>query len=179
MYLPQLDLIVMEVPKTGTRTLVKAAKLADRTIECYGHRQHSYIIDWIDKRYRKVPQTRTIAVYRDPVERFLSGLNFLNKKTTAYDPDMAMANIRGHYSKIETVFKPQSYYLDTSFVVDLYGMTQHQEIIKMIGVEEHIHENKSKPLYSMDDLKPYIPDIQDFYEQDYQLPYLKHINVMF
>jgi hypothetical protein len=175
MYLPQRHLIVLETPKCGSRTLVQAAKNQYGSVLCPGHKSLSYTLDWLDRKNKAV-KVNISGVYRDPVERFLSSLNYTANRDPKCGIDHAVMELQKEDHRRDTVYRSQSYYWDfknitykyeTPFIVDI---SRVEELLKHMGYEgPELFCNRSNKLYGYQDIKNLVSLIEKTYSRDYDL----------
>jgi len=77
MYNPKTQQIVLEIPKNGSRSLVKAAQTAHgkKCIQQPGHHTAQTLLEWLEQNYPNLGYpVDLVAVLRNPYERFISQL---------------------------------------------------------------------------------------------------------
>lgn len=149
MYIPATGQIIVEIPKTATRTLKEIALRVHGNIEATGHRRASQLVAWCDLTGRH--WTEILAVWRDPLDKFTSAMNHVygdNDKVTLRD-----ALNRIERGANQTAFKPAGWYLDRSDI-QLFPFHDLSRIAARIGWRGEIENNFASPKrWTTDDLK--------------------------
>lgn len=116
-YIPHLNTIVLEIPKSGSSTLVKAAS----TLGTITHRGHLRASAY------GIPDAKIIAVVRDPVDRLISGLNYY------YDPQPIDDMLRNalKYRIGQVAFRPQKWFMDIP--CEIYPIDRMADALASIG----------------------------------------------
>lgn len=183
MYVPQVNTIFVEIPKTATRTVVHSAQDEYGVVSCPGHKPLSYVINWIDQRTPKVlTDLKVCAIYREPFERFLSAINYCSGKDPRFNIDKAVVALEKPDGRRDTVFNSQSYYMDfdnvyeryprIDFDLKVFQMGQVDEACQYLGYTgEPLYSNKSKGTYTLDDIKNLRPLVEKVFRADYDLWY--------
>lgn len=174
MYLKNLNLLIIDIPKNASKTLRKAAKLAGNDVELEGHltyKQSMYHIRYINP--------VIVAVIRHPKERLVSAFNFIyNEK---YDPCKfvdEVFNLLGN-NAISTLgraakhaFNPQYHYLDGANKVILYPFSDIDKLCRGIGFLGDIpRENPSPKIITSEMIFEHrgAPKVLENYSHDFYL----------
>ena len=161
---------MLEVPKCGSRTLVKVGKSLYGENYLAGHLSLRKILSRIDQENRARPVnwevTRVIRIFRHPIDRFVSGLNYecQNKRFSIdYLIDRALDG------KSETIYAPQNTWCQEGHpLVETYPIHRMSYLFKDLGYSGLLWENKSQKQFSIEDVKSHkrYDDIQLKYEHD-------------
>lgn len=116
-YIPHLNTILLQIPKSGSSSLVKAASMLGPMTHIGHLRASAY----------GIPASRIIAVVRDPVSRLVSALNYY------YTPQPVDDMLR-HVLKYrigQVAFKPQEWFMDIP--CDVYPIERMSDALASIG----------------------------------------------
>jgi hypothetical protein len=129
-YIPHLNTILLQIPKSGSSSLVKAAS----TLGPMTHLGHI--------RASAYPMTasRIIAVVRDPIDRLVSAINYYYP---AGDVDSVCRHIL-RYRTEQAAFKPQEWFMDMPGI-EVYPIERISDALASIGYVDPVpRENASK-----------------------------------
>ena len=176
MYFPKSRTIILEVPKCGSRTLVKVGKELWGENYLAGHLALKKILSRIQEENRLRPINwqvdRAIRIFRDPIDRFVSGLNY-----EAQDKGYTLDYLVNHQfdGKSGTIYAPQhSWCPEENLPVPVVTFPIHrlQEALKEMGYHNGFPwENKSKQVFTRQDVEnhPRYDEICKKYEYDFEL----------
>ena len=174
MFFPKQRLLILEVPKCGSRTLVKAGKKQFGHNEFAGHlsivdverkindkKKFNHTLDWEIE--------RVVRIVRDPLDRVVSALNYACKDTFSLDyliDQMLLGNPRALNST-------QVHWCDSDkYPVHTFKMEDIEDALKWMGCEKVDYwENKSKPVINKRDVVHHnrYKEILERYEPDFEL----------
>lgn len=165
-YVPATNTIVLEVAKSGSRSLVKSTIDRWRHVTARGHHTIGQTIEMTGAENPTV-----IAVVRDPAERFISALNFhFNVRENTLDS--AMKLVRKNEVHYIPVFEKQSHFFKASQPHDLKLFPLHRisEAFDLIG-GEHFHENKKRYQWPREQVEahPLFQWMMEHYTEDFDL----------
>ena len=128
-YIPHLNTIVLEIPKSGSSSLVKAAS----TLGPITHRGH------LQASAYGIHDARIIAVTRDPVDRLISALNYY------YDPQPVDDVLRHalRYRVGQVAFRPQEWFMDVDGI-DVYPLERIADALASIGYVGEVPRENAK-----------------------------------
>lgn len=161
MYIRQTQTCVLQIPKCGTHTLKRAM------CEVYGKTTHGGHVKLSTMIRNNRDAKEAVAIIRDPLERFVSSLNYdLGDTNTPLEQAMKMA----FRTPRKAVYTTQQSYLDVDFPVVLFPFERIGDALQYLGYEgEPIHANKGNGKWSLHDLEPWLPQIEAFISEDYPL----------
>ena len=134
-YLPSQDTVILQIAKSGSSSLVKAASTLGELTHL-GHLPAS----------SHPVASRCIAVVRDPVGRLISALNYY------YRPQPVDDALRHalKYRMGQSAFKPQSWYMDVNGI-EVYSIDRIQDALSSIGYTGYApRENASQKWLTLD-----------------------------
>jgi len=128
-YIPHLNTIVLEIPKSGSSTLVKAAS----TLGPITHRGH------LQASAYGIQGARIIAVVRDPVDRLISALNYY------YDPQPVDDVLRHalRYRVGQVAFKSQEWFMDVDGI-EVYPLNSIGDALASVGYVGEVPRENAK-----------------------------------
>lgn len=136
-YIPHLNTIVLEIPKSGSTSLAKAASTLGQTSR-HGHLRASEY---------GIHSSRIIAVTRDPVDRLVSAINYYYQPS---DIDTTCRHIMRHRMH-QAAFKPQSWFMDMPDI-EVYPLDRISDALDSIGyVGDAPRENTSDKWLTKDE----------------------------
>lgn len=136
-YIPHLDTILLQIPKSGSSSLVKAASTLGPMTHIGHFRASAY----------PMTASRIIAIVRDPVDRLVSAINYYYPTG---DIDAVCRHIM-RYRMEQVAFKPQEWFMDLP-CIEVYQLERIGEALASIGYVGDIpRENQSKKWLSKDD----------------------------
>lgn len=129
-YIPHLNTIILEIPKSGSTSLAKAAS----TLGPVTHNGHLRASAY------PVSADRIIAVVRDPIDRMVSAVNY-------YYPEQPMDDAMRHVLKYrmgQVAFRAQEWFMDAPGI-EIYSLQEIDLALSSIGYTGHVpRENPSK-----------------------------------
>lgn len=117
-YLASQNTVILQVPKSGSSSLIHAAATLGELTDV-GHHPASYYT---------ANDARIIAVVRDPIDRLVSAINYYYPRGPL---DGVMRHIKG-FRYHQAAFKPQSWFIDTPNV-DVYQLSDIGDALASIG----------------------------------------------
>jgi len=171
MFIPEKNIYLLEIPKCGSRILVKAADLTYKNNTYRGHKDRNTGLVHLDKLGLINRDTVVVAVIRNPIDRFLSGLNYLCNRDPRYTLDKALVDLTVTGHRQQMVFRTQSSFLTPhdfkGITTRLCHFSQLQEVCRLLGYTgEPLHENKSPKKYTLLDIRHYIDHLNEHYQDD-------------
>jgi len=172
MLIHKSDTFIVEIPKTGTKTVRRIVDQISNGSSLHGHFSISEAI----RKNEGNGFSEIIAVIRNPEERLLSAVNFCMKLKNidagtllkgALNGYAKQNNMAEHYS-----FKPQYKFLDTPDKVTIFRFEELNRLATYLGFSKPLpHVNKSEALISNSDLKKFSAyrDVMALYEKDLEL----------
>lgn len=170
MILPDRKLIVLEIPKTGSRSVVWALKRNNKNIFYGGHAKLSKLLQRIEENKDNPWEYKAIGVVREPLERLVSGLNYESTKGSKFVLQQRLQRILD--GKQDPVYSRQSDFVDVpDFPVDLYPLYQIDKVLSIVGYDSPVHENKSVKRFTQQDIIdcPLYEDLMNYYQPDFDL----------
>lgn len=164
MYLPEINTVVLEIPKCGSRTLWYSLKRMYTTSD-EGHKLSEDIVR---------PNSRVVGIIRDPVDRFVSSVNY-RYKDSRKEIDVAADIDYMLRERPYKVFWPQHWFTENcpeDCELDLYPFHMLYEALQSLGYnDEFIHKNKGDYRISREKIlkEKRIDDIWDYYKKDFEL----------
>lgn len=149
MYNIKTQIVTLEIPKNGSRTLVEASKTVygKAAFKCMGHHTLEQVMMNQMPSVKQQPKNPVIvtAVLRNPVERLLSQVRQYerNKAGATLDDAMKVA-----WAQSDVVFKPQWKFLevpdmgDWEFDVRMWDMKRIGEAVMLLTSAKAPHINK-------------------------------------
>lgn len=151
-YLPWCDTVILQIAKSGSSSLVKAASTLGNMTHV-GHLPAS----------ANPVASRYIAVVRDPEDRLMSAVNYYYRSG---DVDDILRHIL-KYRMGQSAFKPQSWYTDMP--CEVYPLDMIEDALASIGYDgDAPKENASLKWLTLDDSRQskYWERIIQAYNQD-------------
>lgn len=180
MLIHKTNTFIVEIPKTGTKTVRRVVDQMTNGSSLHGH----FSVKEALERNEGVPFKKIIAVIRNPEDRLVSALNYCMKFLDHPSPksvkEHASTLIKGAvegYAKVDGltkhyVFKPQYTFLDTQDGITVYRFEELNGLARSLGWGKPLpHENKSKTLIEKKDVKKLkgYRDVMAMYEKDMEL----------
>ena len=176
-YYKDLNVVLIEIPKSGSRTLVAAAATAKVNKHLHGHKQASAIISRCSVR----PDTTFMAVIRDPVDRLISSTNYQFAAAFERGDFVTVQQIyelwrRPLESRAQTIMTTQSSWLEGAedYQKKLFRFEDIDEAVRFLGYDGsdgYIHKNKGPGRLSKETLMslPMFDEIMAYYADDVAL----------
>lgn len=168
-YSSKLNIILVEIPKSGSRTLHNSLMREDSRLTHCGHLTLGQIFQPNIKDNPKV-----IAVIRDPLERLVSSVNYSTQSHNPKDPYKILDRILDE--KVRTHFQTQSRFLEynnkRTYRLKLFKFEDIDKAVKEFGWDEPApHHNKSIKKFSMTQLLRYsrLDEFKEYYSKDFKL----------
>lgn len=160
---PTKTIAFIEIPKTGTQSVCTGVTTVLGQRHYKGHKPMSYLKQKVNP---EVP-LEFVATLRNPYERFLSAINYIEDYRSAPIKEHVEKSLtgRGRYGQ---VFTPVSHWLDLP-EEPLTLFTNVGDTLEYLGIPKGFHENKSSHKYSIRDLGPWMDFIEEHYEWDINL----------
>ena len=183
MYFPKSRTVILEVPKCGSRTLVFAGKKVWGENYFAGHLALKKILARIDQENRLRPINwqvdRAIRIFREPIDRFVSGLNY-EAQTKNVKDDFRKHTLdylidRQFDGKSNTIYNPQHNWCpekDQPVPVITFPIHRMKDALEEIGYTDTVvWENRSKQIFTRQDVEnhPRYDEICKKYEHDFEL----------
>ena len=167
-------ILILEVPKCGSRTLVKAAKKTWGNNELAGHlsivsveqkiaaKRKSHRVDW---EIREV-----LRIVREPKDRLLSAFNY-GAQGKKFSLDTMYKQFLSRNPKALT--STQSFWSDTDrYPITTFTLDEIDKAIDYIGYEgPPLHENPSEKVFTWEEIEshPKYEELLRIYEPDFEL----------
>ena len=175
MFFPNQGLLILEVPKCGSRTLVLACKKEFGENHFAGHHSIREVTKRIDREVKKRRNLRwsvdkVVRIIREPHERFVSAINYSYKsKRQSLDSSIDMM-LSG---KPRALTSTQAYWVDVKDVpLYTFKIGEMDKALEFLGCHlTDLHENKSEPVYTVDEIKshPKYDLILERYKPDFEM----------
>jgi hypothetical protein len=125
-------------------------------------------------KYEKTNENKTIAIYRDPIERLLSAKITIAPNTSLeeYLNRVILTHASLPISEIDRHIMPQSAQYDPSCVDLFINIRDLKSYISSIGLENiavNKTQEKVKNTYDVDILNKYLPILKKLYTCDYEM----------
>lgn len=170
-YLPERNLLILEIPKAASRSLVYAATdKGQRILPAQGHMPIAELFHAA----QPAPHPTVIGLIRDPAARFVSALNYrftTTRKHQIDDLDVAMQYALNRPGDL--VFTPQSAFLsnipDTPHTLRLFPVERIADALALIGwTDTPPRQNSGTPKWTRAQIEahPLYPRIMRGYEKD-------------
>jgi hypothetical protein len=159
MYIPDLNLFLVNVPKCGTNTLDMAVR------SLYGECLPGHVPVTVARQILGHDFTAW-ALIRDPWERFASAMNFIYGDTDTHLDD-AMNGALRHQT---IVMKSQAYFVDEA--TRLFPFEALPEVLRLVGYFEEIpHENRSFKRWTTKEIRAHARagEVAERYADDFAL----------
>lgn len=172
MLIHKSDTFIVEIPKTGTKTVRRIVDQISNGSSLHGHFSISEAINKNEgNRFSEI-----IAVIRNPEDRLLSAVNFCMSLKDVDASTLLKGALNG-YAKQNNMaeyysFKPQYKFLDTADRVTIFRFEELHRLATHLGFSKPLpHVNKSKPLIEKSQLKKFSAyrDVMALYEKDMDL----------
>lgn len=175
MYFPKTGLLIIEVPKCGSRTLVKACKKE------YGENFFAGHISIVETKRRIAKATkfrhnlnwtidRAVRIIREPHERFVSAINY-SYASKKLDLDKSINMMLGGMPK--TLTSTQVIWVDDKTVpLKTFRIDEMDKALEHLGCKSvDMWENKSEPVFTIQDIKSHdkYDLICEKYKEDFKL----------
>ena len=152
MYIEQLDTFYVEIPKTGTSSVNAALGPLYSPWTVGGHKRVSECIEVLGR----VPE-RIACCIRDPMDRFVSGVNHFCKDADELTYWLRLLSEREVERSDGIVpffmFKPQRYYLDAEVEVEFYPFEDFADLLASFNFFGELpRENVSEKKFTRDDI---------------------------
>lgn len=186
MYLKPKDMVVLQIPKTGSSSMTHVAR-------CYYAEHHVWLSDGhltlqrtIEgiralRRYSEYEINEVVAVIRKPADRFVSGVNHMYAGKSAVNADEAMRRaFQQHDTREQLVFRPQHEFLHTYTRIPRYTLFTFENLPSAVKyvitpyfdpVTDMPHKNKRDKRWTQADLEQseYWEPIMKRYDRDVTL----------
>lgn len=179
MFSPDLKVALLNIPKCGSCTVRQCLRFhAERkkaTLNGVPYELHlalSEIKESAQKDGFKIDDMQVIAIVRNPIDRFLSGLNYLFSDRYSHSLDKCVSlALKNNHNEEYLVFRPMSFFLDTDIKgLKLFPFEKITEAVRSfgyVGIVPHI--NKSRKRFLKEQLEPYMKDILSYYKDDIKI----------
>ena len=143
MYLENINLLIVDIPKNGSKTLKRAAQLAGHTIMFPGHYTYKESMEKIGATYGD-RRPDVAYVVRKPQDRFVSAVQFLYKGH--YDQEKFMDELIEHLKSgtisslgraARHAFTPQFHYIHGAKHAKMFPMEKIGELCRRVGFLFH------------------------------------------
>lgn len=179
MFSPDLKVALLNIPKCGSCTIRMClcfhAERKKATLNTMPYELHLSLLE-IKEAMQKdgfdINGMRVVGVVRNPMERFLSGLNFLfaDRYSHSLDKCVSLA-LKGSFSEEYIVFRTVKSFLNADIQgLELFSFEKITDAARSFGYSGLVpHVNRSRKRFSMEQLRPYMDDISSFYEDDIKI----------
>ena len=174
MYFPSAKLVILEVPKCGSRTLVRAGKQAYGENYFAGHltlrKILTRITDYSHERRLNWEVDKVIRIVREPLDRFVSGLNY-EAQNKPFSLDYLID--RQFDGKSNTIYNLQGTWCPEDHeLVTTYPIHRMSDALADMGYEGGAPwENRSRSIFCKKDVMKHkrYKEILQKYEPDFEL----------
>lgn len=181
MLVPELGLFLLNIPKCGSSTVKRCleyrmlgAKIPNYKNQYIDHLSLSEMAHSAYSEGFNINTLRVVGLVRNPLERYLSALNFVFAQERQYTLDQCvnlsfLKTYRGEtFYRYDILFRPMFDFLDTEVsYLDLYRFEDMASAVQSFGYFGPIpHIQKSTQRFSLSDIEMYIEPIKSFYKND-------------
>jgi hypothetical protein len=142
MYIIDKNIAVINIPKNGTHSMDWAIRKTYNQDPNFvnGHRKASEMAQYLDNRHN-IQNPEFIANIREPVERFVSGLNHIWGQNPNVRFNEAIAKSFTEQNNIPLVFSTQSKWLDVEGIKLFLNIREALEYIGFKGESPHLNQS--------------------------------------
>lgn len=179
MLVPELGVALLNIPKCGSSTVRQCLQFhAERkkVVPIQSHYINHLTLTELKEAAQqdgfKIDNMKVVAVVRNPIDRFLSWLNFMFADRFSYSLTDCVALAFGDKcnGKKENL-RPMTDYLNGDMKsLKLFSFENIGEAVRSFGYFGTVPQlNKSRKRFSKEQLEPYIENISSFYEDDFKV----------
>lgn len=179
MLVPELGVALLNIPKCGSSTVrqclnfhaerKKATPIKNPYIN---HLTLSELKKAALKDEFNIDSMKIVTVVRNPIDRFLSGLNyyFADRYSHSLDKCVSLA-LKNNHNREYIAFRPMTFFVDADIKgLEIFPFEKITEAARSFGYSGTIpYLNKSRKRFSKKQLEPYIENISSFYEDDFKI----------
>lgn len=179
MLVPELGVALLNIPKCGSSTLRQCLKFHIERKKATPFK-NPYINHLTLSELKKaalkdgfdINSMKIVTVVRNPIDRFLSGLNyyFADRYSHSLDKCVSLALENNHHREY-IAFRPMTFFVDTDLEgLKIFPFEKITEAARSFGYSGIIpYLNKSRKRFSKDQLEPYMENISSFYKDDFNV----------
>lgn len=172
-YIPAFDKCILCPPKNGTHTIRYVADRIGEDVQLKGHMTAGTVV----ARLGRAPHFAMTV--RDPVERFLSIVNYFSEgRYTGPDVEMLWKTFEGIQGEFWA--KPQAYWCE-DWPVTLFPF-EGLPIVRWIGWQGEVPHRHPTPVkswsWTLERIEPIVDRVKEHFAQDYTLRELAQMAVL-